>query len=532
MQWVARALVLSAIAGAAAAWPASAAATPLGSAGLAHPPASVLPRGLVTSGAPAGPDYPGALWEPASRANYTVADRPLTNPVTRLVIHVAEGGWASTYTWFRNPAAQASANYVVSATGRVAQMVSDRDIAWHAGNWAYNETSIGIEHAGYTNRTVFPDAQYRGSARLAAWLADRYLITPDRRHVIGHNEVPDPFHKGLWGGADHHTDPGRTWDWARYMAYLRLDAADTYQATADDAQSGHIRYDPAVWRRASAEPGAWGGGYLAARAPATPVTFRLVVPRTDAYDVFARWPCGANSARVPVTVGAAAGPRTVVADEAAGCDRWVRLGAWTLTAGTGLVRVGPSARTATTVADAVRIVEQRDPVPPSTPALAATAAETSLSVTWPAATDNIAVGGYRVRLDGRTVQVGTQRAYAAGGLACGTVHAVSVRAVDLVSNVSARAQAWVRTSACPPPPTDLQATPSIDSVDLVWTAPAAAGLTYRVYTNGHLAGTTSSTTYTVTGLTCATTRTFEVRSVDASGSVSTVASVVATTSAC
>ena len=524
-------LALSAIAGAAAAWPAGAAATPLGSAGLAHPPASVLPRALVgASGAPAGPDYPGALWEPASRANYTVADRPLTNPVTRLVIHVAEGGWASTYTWFRNPAAQASANYVVSATGRVAQMVPDRDIAWHAGNWAYNETSIGIEHAGYTNRTVFPDAQYRGSARLAAWLADRYLITPDRRHVIGHNEVPDPFHKGLWGGADHHTDPGRTWDWARYMAYLRLDAADTYQATADDAQPAHVRFDPAVWRRASAEPGAWGTGYLAARAPASPVTFRLAAPRTDAYDVFMRWPCGRNAARVPVTIQAAAGPRTVVADEAAACDRWVRLGAWTLPAGTALVRIGPSARTGV-VADAVRIVEQRDPVPPSTPELAATAGETSLAVSWAAATDNIAVGGYRVRLDDAPVQAGTQRTYTATGLACDSVHVVSVRAVDLVSNVSAKAQAWVRTSACPPPPSGLQAAPSTDSVALTWTAPAA-GLTYRVYTNGHLAGTASATTFTVTGLTCATTRTFEVRSVDASGSVSSVASVVATTSAC
>ena len=106
--------------------------------------------------APAGPDYPGALWEPANPRNYTVADRPYTNRVTRIIIHVAEGGWASTYTWFRNAAAEASANYVVSSTGRVAQMVPDRDIAWHAGNWAYNESSVGIEHAGFTERHPLP----------------------------------------------------------------------------------------------------------------------------------------------------------------------------------------------------------------------------------------------------------------------------------------------------------------------------------------------------------------------------------------
>ena len=96
----------------------------LDSAGLAAPPRSILPS-LLNAATPAGPDYPGALWEPANPDNYTVADRPYTNQVTRIIIHVAEGGWASTYTWFRNAAAEASANYVVSSTGRVAQMVPD-----------------------------------------------------------------------------------------------------------------------------------------------------------------------------------------------------------------------------------------------------------------------------------------------------------------------------------------------------------------------------------------------------------------------
>jgi hypothetical protein len=49
----------------------------------------------------------------------------------------------------------------------------------------------------------------------------RYLLPIDRRHLIGHNEVPDPFHPGLFGGYSHHTDPGRYWDWRRYLAYVR-----------------------------------------------------------------------------------------------------------------------------------------------------------------------------------------------------------------------------------------------------------------------------------------------------------------------
>lgn len=33
--------------------------------------------------------------------------------------------------------------------------------------------------------------------------------------------MPDPFHRGLFGGWAHHTDPGTFWDWSRYMTYVR-----------------------------------------------------------------------------------------------------------------------------------------------------------------------------------------------------------------------------------------------------------------------------------------------------------------------
>ena len=124
--------------------------------------------------------------------------------------------------------------------------------------------SIGIEHAGFTNVTRFPDAEYRGSAKLAALIADTFLITPDRTHVIGHYQVPDPNHPGEWGGVDHHTDPGRTWNWPLYMAYLRADARDTPQQVVDNADATGVRYDPAVWHVASAQPGRYGATYLAA----------------------------------------------------------------------------------------------------------------------------------------------------------------------------------------------------------------------------------------------------------------------------
>ncbi|WP_327088861.1 N-acetylmuramoyl-L-alanine amidase [Nonomuraea sp. NBC_01738] len=162
--------------------------------------------------AAAATDYPGALWVPASTANYAVSNRPASDPIDRIVIHVVQGSYAGSISWFQNPAAQVSAHYVVrSSDGQITQMVREKDRAWHAGNSDYNHRSVGIEHEGYiSDASWFTDQMYRSSAALTRNIADRYGIPKDRSHIIGHVEVP---------GADH-TDPGPYWDWAKYMGYV------------------------------------------------------------------------------------------------------------------------------------------------------------------------------------------------------------------------------------------------------------------------------------------------------------------------
>ena len=86
---------------------------------------------------------------PASSSNFTVANRPTSNSIDGIVLHVAQGSWSSALNWFQNPKAQASAHYTVrSSDGFIGQSVLEKDIAWHAGNWNYNQASIGIEHEG------------------------------------------------------------------------------------------------------------------------------------------------------------------------------------------------------------------------------------------------------------------------------------------------------------------------------------------------------------------------------------------------
>ncbi|MFJ8050689.1 N-acetylmuramoyl-L-alanine amidase [Streptomyces luteogriseus] len=162
---------------------------------------------------PQAVDHPGAAWQPASRGNYTPSNRPRAHPLHYVIIHVAQTTYSGTLNVFRNPEKKVSAHYVVRSTdGRVAQCVRESDIAWHAGNWDYNTRSIGIEHEGWVDQPgYFTDAMYERSARLTAAICERYEIPRNRAHIIGHHEVP---------GSDH-TDPGRHWDWKRYLRLVK-----------------------------------------------------------------------------------------------------------------------------------------------------------------------------------------------------------------------------------------------------------------------------------------------------------------------
>jgi N-acetyl-anhydromuramyl-L-alanine amidase AmpD len=157
-------------------------------------------------------DFRGARWLAASEANWRRADRPADYGIDMVVVHVTQGSLDSAVKAFRNPGHQAATHYIVGQDGRVTQMIRELDVAFHAGNRAYNERSVGIEHEGFVDRPQdLTDDMYESSARLTARICARYGIPVDRKHIIGHVEVP---------GTDH-TDPGPHWDWERYMRLVR-----------------------------------------------------------------------------------------------------------------------------------------------------------------------------------------------------------------------------------------------------------------------------------------------------------------------
>ena len=161
-----------------------------------------------------------ATYTAASSENYSDYSRSGSD-IDLVVIHTMQGSYSGSISWFQNPDSSASAHYMVrSSDGQITQMVKEADVAWHAGNWDYNERSVGLEHEGYIDdASWYTDAMYQKSAALTADIAARQGIPLDRSHIIGHNEVPDPDGSG-YGGSGGHTDPGNYWDWDYYMSLI------------------------------------------------------------------------------------------------------------------------------------------------------------------------------------------------------------------------------------------------------------------------------------------------------------------------
>jgi hypothetical protein len=145
--------------------------------------------------------------------------------IDALVVHDTEGRFIGSVRFLQRARTRGSAHFVVSRRGQIVQLVPVGDVAWHAGNLWWNRHSIGIEHEGWAGRRAYTEPEYRASAQLAAYLAHRWSIPIDRDHIIGHAEVPNPYHPGRFGGSDGHTDPGMYWNWGHYMHLVRHYAA-------------------------------------------------------------------------------------------------------------------------------------------------------------------------------------------------------------------------------------------------------------------------------------------------------------------
>lgn len=183
-----------------------------------------------------------------------------------VAIHDTEGGWDASLATLKNDGGK-SVQYMIDADGsRVAQFVPETTVAYHLGNYYYNQRSIGIEHVGKAaDPKGYSTAMYDKSVALVKDITKRWKIPVDRAHIWGHYQAPNgnlisesaaPCASGLdacesntsYGGAGHHTDPGYYWQWCQYMEKLGgtcrcNDAWDNWNCTTDLTQAWRCSAD-------------------------------------------------------------------------------------------------------------------------------------------------------------------------------------------------------------------------------------------------------------------------------------------------
>jgi hypothetical protein len=173
-------------------------------------------------------DYPGnTVFIPGGGTGFGGSNRPKNGLfLGYVVVHDTEEDYPGTVRSFTEPGDCCSAHYVVDGQDNapvsyppVTQFVHNHDISFHAGNFWFNQHSIGIENVGFADHPAgyFTQQLYDTSARLVAYTAAVYGIPLDRAHLIEHGNVPGPsdvFTHGM------HWDNGTFWDWPYYLSRI------------------------------------------------------------------------------------------------------------------------------------------------------------------------------------------------------------------------------------------------------------------------------------------------------------------------
>lgn len=131
-----------------------------------------------------------------------------------------------------------------------------------------------------------------------------------------------------------------------------------YSQVVDDASPD--RFSAPGWEARSTNPDGYKGDYHVASAGAGPAQFKVEIPATDVYSVYAWWPTSVdNSAAAYFDITTTSGvQRTEAINQQEDGGMWVKLGSYEMAAGDSYaVQVAPeSASGGRVVADAVAVV--------------------------------------------------------------------------------------------------------------------------------------------------------------------------------
>jgi len=173
--------------------------------------------------------------------------------------------------------------------------------------------------------------------------------------------------------------------------------------------------------------------------------------------------------------------------------------------------------------------------PPTQPAklVAGTVTTSSVALSWTASTSSVGVAGYNVLRNGTKTGTSATASYMDTSLAAYTTYSYTVSAYDAAGDTSTSSTAIsVTTLAQPSQPTILASgTVTSSSVALSWTASTASqGISgYTILRNGNKVGTSTSTSFTDTGLAASTSYSYTVSAYDSVGDTSVLSSALPVT---
>lgn len=179
--------------------------------------------------------------------------------------------------------------------------------------------------------------------------------------------------------------------------------------------------------------------------------------------------------------------------------------------------------------DCATTAAQADATAPTAPSnLVATSTAGAIKLTWAAASDNIAVAGYRLYRDGVLLATVTGTQASDTGVTAGTQYCYEVTAIDADDNESAKSAQQCATSGAgadataPTAPTSLTLTTGATRVDLNWSASTdnIAVTGYKIYRNGQYVKSVAAIAVSDTGLSTSTQYCYQVTAVDAAGNES------------
>lgn len=134
---------------------------------------------------------PKSVWRPSP--NYTPQDPGRI--ISCVIIHsTATKDKESPLNWLCNPESKVSAHYLIDQLGGIWHLVHEQNIAWHAGESAFNgmsnvnRFSVGIELVNINDgHSAYPDSQLAACSDLVSVICKDYGLKPEA--VVGHADI-------------------------------------------------------------------------------------------------------------------------------------------------------------------------------------------------------------------------------------------------------------------------------------------------------------------------------------------------------